>query len=57
MRPDASALTVGDCTVRVIRGGSWCGTPEFLRSADRNWVTSDDRGDNLGFRVGRTLMP
>jgi formylglycine-generating enzyme required for sulfatase activity len=54
---DGSAWTVGNCTVRVIRGGSWYSTPGFLRSADRNWVTSDDRGDNLGFRVGRTLTP
>jgi formylglycine-generating enzyme required for sulfatase activity len=54
---DGSAWTVGSCAVRVIRGGSWYSSPEFIRSADRNWAPSDDRGDNLGFRVARTLRP
>jgi len=54
---DGSAWTVGNCAARVIHGGSWYSAPEFVRSANRNWVPSDDRGDNLGFRVARTLAP
>jgi formylglycine-generating enzyme required for sulfatase activity len=42
---------------RVVRGGSWYGSPEVLRSAYRIWLTSDSRVMDLGFRVGRTLTP
>ena len=41
---------------RVIRGGSWSGFPQDLRSAGRVGVI-DDRNSNLGFRVARTLNP
>jgi formylglycine-generating enzyme required for sulfatase activity len=47
----------GDCSRRVIRGGSWLDYPEDLRSANRVGVTPDVRNDNLGFRVARTLIP
>ena len=40
---------------RVVRGGSWNNNPENLRSAIRNRNTTDNRNNNLGFRVGRTL--
>ena len=40
---------------RVVRGGSWNNNPENLRSANRNRNTTDNRNNNLGFRVGRTL--
>jgi formylglycine-generating enzyme required for sulfatase activity len=53
---DGSAWTAGDCKYRVVRGGSWYGVPRYLRSANRNGGTSDDRVDGLGFRVGRTLF-
>jgi formylglycine-generating enzyme required for sulfatase activity len=52
---DGSAWTAGDCTRRVVRGGSWFDSPRYLRSANRNRDTSVDRGSYLGFRVGRTL--
>ena len=42
---------------RVVRGGSWNYDPGSLRSANRDWITSVDRNDDLGFRVGRTLTP
>jgi formylglycine-generating enzyme required for sulfatase activity len=46
----------GDCTRRIVRGGSWKRTPEYLRCAFRGRDTTDNRGGDLGFRVGRTLL-
>jgi retron-type reverse transcriptase len=40
---------------RVVRGGSWNNNPRNLRAANRNRNTTDNRNNNLGFRVGRTL--
>lgn len=40
---------------RVVRGGSWNNNPQNLRAAYRNRNTTDNRNNNLGFRVGRTL--
>jgi formylglycine-generating enzyme required for sulfatase activity len=39
----------------MIRGGSWNVDPENLRSASRGWLSTEYRGNFLGFRVGRTL--
>jgi formylglycine-generating enzyme required for sulfatase activity len=47
----------GDCSRRVVRGGSWIDYPGYLRSADRDGDVRDDRGSDLGFRVARTLTP
>jgi formylglycine-generating enzyme required for sulfatase activity len=52
---DGSAWTSGDCSYRVVRGGSWDDTPGYLRSAVRGRSTSEIRNYNLGFRVARTL--
>jgi formylglycine-generating enzyme required for sulfatase activity len=54
---NGSAWTAGDCSRRVVRGGSWQSDPEVIRSADRGWDSTDDRRNDLGFRVGRTLIP
>jgi formylglycine-generating enzyme required for sulfatase activity len=55
---DGSAwIAQGDCNNRVIRGGSWQAYPVGLRSALRFWLSSDDHGLDLGFRVARTLNP
>jgi len=54
---DGSAWISGDCGFRVVRGGSWINDPQFLRSASRYGVASVNRLGNLGFRVGRTLLP
>ncbi|MGO9327122.1 MAG: SUMF1/EgtB/PvdO family nonheme iron enzyme [Steroidobacteraceae bacterium] len=54
---DGSAWTSGDCSNRVVRSSSWSSSPDTLRSAYRNWDSTDGRLDYLGFRVGRTLTP
>ncbi len=38
---------------RVGRGGSWHGTPSWLRSSDRYNSGPSDRDDNVGFRLAR----
>jgi formylglycine-generating enzyme required for sulfatase activity len=53
----SSAWASGDCSERVVRGGSWSDNPRLLRSAFRSWGTSGNRFNNLGFRVARTLTP
>jgi RNA-directed DNA polymerase len=40
---------------RVVRGGGWNNNPQNLRSANRNRNTTDNRNNNLGFRLGSTL--
>ncbi|MGB6537562.1 MAG: SUMF1/EgtB/PvdO family nonheme iron enzyme [Xanthobacteraceae bacterium] len=50
------AANGGACTNRILRGGSWGGTPDLLRSALRSKSPTDTRVDFFGFRVGRTLL-
>ena len=50
---DGSARTAGDCSQRVVRGGSWFNDPQNLRSAYRFGNSSAFRGSGLGFRVAR----
>ena len=52
---DGSPWTSGDCSVHVLRGGSWNISPGFLRSANR--FGGDLRNYNFGFRLARTLTP
>ena len=47
----------GDCSRRVLRGGSWFNNPRVLRSASRFRVHSGSRYRSSGFRVARTLAP
>ena len=54
---DGGAWESGDCSARVLRGGSWLDDPGNLRSALRNWLTAGNRGSNNGFRRARTLTP
>jgi formylglycine-generating enzyme required for sulfatase activity len=54
---NGSARTTGDCTRRVVRGGSWRYGPQGLRAAVRDGIPSDYRFYNLGFRLARTLNP
>ena len=50
---DGSAWTSGDCSRRVLRGGSWLDAPRFLRSAHRSSSSTANRDVNIGFRVAR----
>ena len=52
---DGSAWGSGDCSARVLRGGSWNYDPRNLRSALRYWLSPGYRFSNLGFRVARTI--
>jgi formylglycine-generating enzyme required for sulfatase activity len=52
---DGSANLNGDCSHRVVRGGSWYDLPNDLRSAARDEKGVTDRVDDRGFRIARTL--
>jgi formylglycine-generating enzyme required for sulfatase activity len=47
--------TTGDCTKRVLRGGSWHSEPQSLRSASRLGMDAGFRSNLIGFRVARDL--
>ena len=52
---DGSAWTSGDCTLRVLRGGSFANKANSLRSAARFKYDEDVRYYANGFRVARDL--
>ena len=52
---DGSAWLGGDCSLRVLRGGSWLDEPGFLRSALRYGYPAGRRSSSLGFRLARTI--
>ena len=52
---DASAWTVGNCSMRVLRGGSWLHPIQGLRSANRGWLSPEVRELHYGFRIVRIL--
>ena len=54
---DGSAWMSGECSRRVLRGGSWGIIPRVLRSAYRDRDSTTFRYINFGFRVARTLTP
>ena len=45
--------TLGGDDRRVNRGGSWRGSPGWVRSANRNWNTPNARINVLGFRLAQ----
>ena len=54
---DGSAWERGNCSLRVLRGGSWNYDPRYLRAASRDWFGAWDRYGYVGFRVARTFTP
>jgi formylglycine-generating enzyme required for sulfatase activity len=52
---DGSPWLTGDCSRRVLRGGSWSFGTRHLRSAAREGYATSDRFDSRGFRVARSL--
>ena len=52
---NGSAWQAGDCSLRVLRGGSWGNYPRSLRSAFRFRNPVGDRNLSFGFRVARTI--
>ena len=53
---DGRAWEDGDCTQRVLRGGSWgVEAPGSLRSANRYRYSAGVRNNYFGFRLARTL--
>ena len=52
---NGSSWESGDCSRRVLRGGSWNYGPRLLRSAYRDRYPAGDRGYFVGFRIARTL--
>lgn len=56
---DGGPWTKGDCSRRVLRGGSWSNLPEFVRAAARAKADSAGRDFDYagyaGFRVARSL--
>jgi formylglycine-generating enzyme required for sulfatase activity len=53
--PDGSVWRGGDDTLRVLRGGSWFNVLQYLHSAFRSGYAPDNRSNDVGFRVARTL--
>jgi formylglycine-generating enzyme required for sulfatase activity len=54
--PDNGASwTAGDCSYRVVRGGSWAEGPRAVRSAFRGWYAARYRSFNDGIRVAKAL--
>jgi len=52
---DGSAWVNGNCSLRVLRGGSWLYLPLDLRSASRNRSAIAGRLSSNGFRVAKDL--
>jgi formylglycine-generating enzyme required for sulfatase activity len=52
---NGTAWTAGDCSSRVVRGGSWNSDVTKLRSAARGWNHPGGRNRSIGFRVARDL--
>jgi len=52
---NGDAWKSGDCSVRVLRGGSWYKLPWHARAANRDGYGTALRDNDGGFRVARTL--
>ena len=54
---DGGAWLSGECSSRVLRGGSWYSRPQVLRAAKRGRNSTGYRNSKWGFRIARTLTP
>ena len=54
---DGKVWEGGNCSRRVLRGGSWFSYPGYLRAANRIRIVTGFRSYIYGFRVARTLGP
>lgn len=52
---DGTPWTTGKCEVRVMRGGDFGSRPWVLRLTERIKINAGDRGNDMGFRVLKTL--
>ena len=52
---DGRSWVTGDCSRRVLRGGSWSFGTRQARSAAREGHPASGRSDSRGFRLARTL--
>ncbi len=52
---NGAARNGGDCSQRVVRGGSWGDKPQDVRFSDRFPVQARIRTSNIGFRVAREI--
>jgi sulfatase modifying factor 1 len=52
---DTNAWVAGDCSHRVLRGGSWTMAPVFVRSSSRGGNPISSHVSDNGFRVARIL--
>jgi formylglycine-generating enzyme required for sulfatase activity len=52
---DGTSRSSGDCSRRVVRGGSFDDEPKDVRAAKRSWQQPADRRPQIGFRVAREL--
>ena len=50
---EGRAWTLGDCSRRVVRGGSWHNGPSGVRSATRDGTDHSFRSNTLGFRLAQ----
>ena len=52
---DGGAHTDGDCTRRILRGGSWSSRPAVIRAAAREWDNASVRTTTTGFRLAAAV--
>ena len=52
---DGGAWATGDCSKRVLRGGSWHTLPKYLRVNRRAGSNEGNRDNTVGFRIARDL--
>lgn len=52
---DGSTWMIGDCSLAMLRGGSWVNNGQYLRSADRYGYPRANRSSLIGFRLARSV--